>query len=42
MDKDELLAKHELGTYLDGLYDALNMSKPQIKKAIKIIVENGD
>lgn len=39
MDKDELLAKEELATYLDGLRDALYMTKPQIKRAIKIIVE---
>ena len=40
MDKDELLARYELSTYLDGLRDALEMTKPQIKKAIKIIEES--
>lgn len=35
-----LMAKQELSTYLGGLKDALNMTKPEIKKAISIIVEN--
>lgn len=39
MDKDDLLAKYELNTYLDGLRDALYMTKLQIKRAIKIIEE---
>lgn len=37
MDKQDLLAKAELGTYFQGLCDALDMTKPQLKKAIKII-----
>lgn len=39
MQKEELLANHELGTYLDGLRDALGMTKSQIKRAIDIIEE---
>lgn len=42
MDKEELLAKQELDTYLQGLIDALEMTKPQIRKAIKIITEEED
>lgn len=37
-NKAELLARAELGTYLEGLADALVMSKPEIRKAIKIII----
>jgi hypothetical protein len=37
---EELLARYELGTYLDGLRDALKSTKPEIKRAIKIIVES--
>lgn len=40
MDKETLLTNQELGTYLEGLMDALEMTKPQIRKAIKIIQEN--
>jgi len=36
----ELLAKQEMRTYLDGLTDALDMTKPQIKKAILTIIES--
>lgn len=39
MDENELLAKYELGTYLDGLKDALDMTKAEIRQAIKIILE---
>jgi hypothetical protein len=39
MSEDELLAKYELGTYLDGLRDSLEMTKSEIRKAIKIIEE---
>ena len=35
MNKDDLLAKQELGTYLEGLCDALSMTKPQIKKRLR-------
>jgi hypothetical protein len=37
MDIQDLLNRQELGTYLDGLKDALNMSKSEIRKTIKII-----
>lgn len=40
MDEQQLLDKHEFGTYLDGLYDALTMSKAEIRQAIKIITES--
>lgn len=40
MTKEDLLANQEVGTYLDGLRDALEMTKPQLRKAIKIIEEN--
>ena len=40
MDKEELLAKEELSTYLDGLKDALEMSKPELRKVIKFLMEN--
>ena len=39
MSENELLDKHEMGTYLDGLRDALEMTKPEIRRAIKIIEE---
>lgn len=39
MTKEYILAAAELGTYLDGLKDALKMTKPEIRKAIKIIQE---
>jgi hypothetical protein len=38
-DEEELLARYELSTYLDGLRDALELTKAEIKKAIKIIEE---
>lgn len=41
MDEQEILDNHEMGTYLDGLRDALKMSKAEIKRAIKIIVNAG-
>jgi len=34
---EELIANHEHGTYLDGLRDALEMTKAEIRKAIEII-----
>lgn len=40
LDKEELLAKYELGTYLNGLQDALYMTKPEIRRAIKTIIES--
>lgn len=41
ISKEELLVKEELGTYLEGLVDALQMTKAEIRKAIKIIIEEG-
>lgn len=40
--KEEILAKAQLGTYLEGLCDAYGMTKKQIEKTIDIIVENDD
>lgn len=40
MTGQELIDKHELGTYLDGLRDALSMNKNEIRKAIKVIEES--
>ena len=42
MDEKELIAKAELGTYLDGLKDAQYMTTRKIKQAIKIIIESND
>ena len=39
MTKEEILANQELSTYYDGLADALNMTKAEIRKAMKIIEE---
>lgn len=39
LSPEELFDKQELRTYLDGLRDALNMTKPQLRKAIKILEE---
>jgi hypothetical protein len=41
-EKEYLLAKAELSTYLDGLCDALNMTKPEIRKAINFLAEHVD
>lgn len=40
LSKDELVAKYELGTYFEGLCDALEMSKAELRKAIKILEES--
>jgi len=40
ISKEELIAKHEHGTYLDGLYDAQDMTKKEIANAIEIVVNN--
>jgi hypothetical protein len=37
--KKELLAKNELGTYFEGLCDALEMTPEQLKKAINTILK---
>lgn len=42
INRNDLLAKAELSTYLDGLADALSMTKPEIRQAIKIIIEAED
>jgi hypothetical protein len=39
LTKQEILASHEVGTYLDGLRDALGMTHKEILRAIKIIVD---
>ena len=36
---EELLAKQELDTYFTGLCDALQMTKAEIKLAIKLIAD---
>lgn len=38
IDKKELLAKAELGTYLEGLTDARDMTRKELEKAIDLIV----
>lgn len=40
MTEQELMAKCELSTYLDGLKDAQYMSKADLQKAIKTIQES--
>lgn len=39
LTKQELLDSYETCTYLDGLKDALDMTKEEIQKAIDIIVK---
>ena len=38
IDKKELLAKQELGTYLEGLADARDMTEKELEKAIDLLV----